>query len=63
MIHTIPIQICQDCLNLKGDMCHNPECVFCRRTMVEVNQLLNDILVAPIIDGVRHVLYGDVVAV
>jgi hypothetical protein len=30
------ILICDDCMNLKGEMCHNPVCCFCRNTMEEV---------------------------
>lgn len=49
--HTI--DICEDCINLKGDMCHTPECVFIRQTMPEVKEYLNMLLIAPIVDGER----------
>jgi hypothetical protein len=51
-IRKIEINICTDCLNLVGEMCHTPECVFCRRTMKEVEEYLNMLLIRPIIDGV-----------
>ncbi len=50
-IHQFIIPVCDDCLNLKGEMCHTPECGFCRRTMAEVSELLNTLLIRPIVDG------------
>jgi len=58
MIRPIVIRICDDCLDLKGDMCHNPECVFCRKTMAEVGELLDILMIRPIVDGVRLSLVG-----
>lgn len=40
MIHRFTMSICDDCLNLRGKMCHKPECVFCRHTMKEVSEIL-----------------------
>ena len=45
--------ICDDCIALKGEMCHQPACVFCRRTMEEVGEYLDVLLIRPIIDGKR----------
>ena len=45
------VTICSDCYELKGEMCHNPECVFCRRTMKEVSEYLDILLIRPIVDG------------
>ncbi len=47
------IHICDECYELKGKMCHNSECVFCRRTMEEVGEILNILLIRPVIDGER----------
>lgn len=47
------IRICEDCYNLAGEMCHTPECVFCRRTMDEVGEALDLLLIRPVIDGER----------
>jgi hypothetical protein len=45
------VRICDDCYALKGEMCHVPECVFCRRTMQEVRDYLDAMLIRPIVDG------------
>ena len=45
------ISICTDCYELKGDMCHDPRCVFCRRTMSEVGDILDVLLIRPIVEG------------
>ena len=50
-INKFEINICEDCYQLKGEMCHNPECVFIRRTMEEVSAYLDMLLIRPIIDG------------
>lgn len=50
------ITICNDCINLKGKMCNNPCCVFIRRTMDEVKEYLDMLLIAPVIDGKREIL-------
>jgi hypothetical protein len=47
------VRICDQCYRLEGQMCHNPECVFCRRTMVEVGEMLDALLIRPVVDGVR----------
>lgn len=52
-ILTREIYICEDCYELKGDMCHTPECNFCRKTMDEVGNILNATLIRPVIDGKR----------
>ena len=52
-MRTHTINICDDCYNLKGKMCHEPCCVFCRRTMEEVGEYLDVLLIRPIVDGER----------
>ncbi|KKN75831.1 hypothetical protein LCGC14_0377070 [marine sediment metagenome] len=47
------INICQGCLDLEGEMCDTPECIFCRRTMKEVSEYLDVLLIRPVIDGVQ----------
>jgi hypothetical protein len=47
------VRICDQCMRLEGEMCHRPECVFCRRTMREVGEYLDALLIRPVIDGVR----------
>ncbi len=53
MTKTYHIKICDECIKLEGRMCHNPFCVFCRRTMEEVGVCLDVLLIRPIIDGKR----------
>lgn len=53
------IYICDDCYKLKGEMCDEPECIFCRRTMEEVGEYLDVLLIRPIIDGKRLDLSND----
>ena len=50
---TYVVQICDDCLNLRGEMCHTPECVCIRMTMPEVGELLDKLLIRPVINGIR----------
>lgn len=52
------IFICDDCINLKGEMCNNPECIFCRRTMKEVEELLDIILIRIKTDNIGIVQNG-----
>ena len=47
------IQFCNDCYELKGEMCHEAECIFCRRTMDEVAEMLDALLIRPLIPGER----------
>jgi hypothetical protein len=54
-IRAFTVYICEDCLALKGEMCHTPECRFCRRTMREVSAYLDVLLIRPIVDGQRLV--------
>lgn len=58
MINQITIRVCQDCIELKGQECHEPECVFCFRGMEEVRVLLDKVLICPIVDGERLILWG-----
>lgn len=56
------IRICNDCYALTGEMCHEPDCVFCRRTMAEVGGALDMLLIRPVVDGNRldlHPLEAD----
>lgn len=52
-IKVYKINICDDCYNLQGEMCHTPECVFCRRTISEIGEYLDILLIRPVIDGER----------
>jgi hypothetical protein len=47
------IRICDQCYRLEGEMCHNPKCVFCRRTMQEVGEMLDALLIRPVVGGER----------
>ena len=51
--HSYRIRVCDQCIALQGEMCHNPACVFCRRTMEEVGECLDVLLIRPVIDGKR----------
>ena len=45
------VSICDQCIRVEGEMCHNPECAFCRKTMAEVKNLLADIQIRFVVDG------------
>lgn len=51
---SLDIRICRQCYELEGDMCHNPSCVFCRRSMSEVGDMLDVLMIRPVIDGKRE---------
>lgn len=51
-VRALTVHICEDCLNLRGEMCNEPGCRFCRRTMAEVSEYLDVLLIRPRIDGV-----------
>jgi hypothetical protein len=51
------IYICNDCYLLKGEMCHEPDCVFCRRTMDEVGDALDMLHIRPVVDSERFDLH------
>ena len=51
VLHQHTITICDGCAKLDGEMCGTPECIFCRRTMGEVEDVLDKILVRPLVDG------------
>jgi hypothetical protein len=53
VIRGYTIRICDDCINLKGQMCSTPECVFCWKSMTEVGEVLHALLIRPVIDGER----------
>jgi hypothetical protein len=44
------IRFCDDCYNLRGEECHNHECVFCRHGMEEVGEILDTLMIRPIVD-------------
>lgn len=58
-VHDVVVRVCQDCIDLKGQECHVPECVFCFRGMGEVKHLLDRMLICPVIDNERFVLAGN----
>lgn len=58
-IRTATIRICQPCVDLVGEECHTPECVFCFHSVTEAKWLMDKMLIAPIIDGERFVLVDD----
>jgi hypothetical protein len=47
------INICKSCFDLEVGMCNDPECVFIRKTQKEVSDLLDILLIRPIVDGVQ----------
>lgn len=53
VVKTYSINICDQCIRLEGECCNNPLCVFCRRSIKEVGQILNDTMIRPIVDGER----------
>ena len=53
MTRWFSIRICDDCFHLRGEMCHEPDCIFCRRTMAEVGEYLDALLIRPVVDGER----------
>lgn len=60
-VHDCIVRVCQGCIDLKGQECHVPECVFCFKGMDEAKWLLDKMLICPIIDGERYILAGDAV--
>lgn len=60
-VHDVVVHVCQDCIDLKGQECHVPECVFCFKGMDEAKWLLDKMLICPIINGERIILAGDAV--
>ena len=45
------ITICDACYRLEAGMCHEPGCVFIRRTRGEVSEYLDMLMLRPIVDG------------
>jgi len=45
------ISICQPCIELLGQECHTPGCVFWLCSMREVSEYLNRLQIRPIVDG------------
>jgi hypothetical protein len=52
-IRKFEVDICDDCVNLRGQECHTPGCRFYLCSMAEVGQYLNLLLIRPVIDGER----------
>jgi hypothetical protein len=52
-IRRYEVDICADCIALKGEMCDEPGCIFIRCTMAEVRDYLDMMLIVPVINGVR----------
>ena len=61
IVHDVTVRVCQGCIDLEGEMCSTPECVFCFRGTDEAKWLLDKMLICPIIDGERYVLAGNAV--
>lgn len=57
-VRSYSVRICDQCIRLEGEMCHNPECVFCRRTMAEVREYLDATFVRPTANG-EHVFTAE----
>jgi len=53
-MRTQTFNMCDDCYHLVGEMCHEPECIFCRKTMKEVSKILDVLYIRPIMDGVQR---------
>lgn len=51
MIRRYEIDICDGCLDLQGEMCHTPGCVFIRQTTPEIKALLDLLMIIPLVDG------------
>ena len=47
------VSICDQCIALEGESCNNPGCRFCRRSMPEVGEYLDVLLIRPIVNGQR----------
>ena len=45
------IQVCQGCLESKGEQCHTPGCVCIRLTTPEIQDLLSQLNIRPRCDG------------
>jgi hypothetical protein len=56
-VRPFTVYICNDCYALNGEMCHEPDCAFCRRTMTEVGEALDMLLIRPVVDGERYDLH------
>jgi len=47
------IFICEDCYELKGEMCCTPECVFCWHPMSEAAEILDILKIRPVVNDER----------
>ena len=45
------VSICDGCISLQGQMCHTPECAFCRKTTSEIADLLEACQLRYVVDG------------
>jgi hypothetical protein len=50
-IRRFVIRVCDDCVNLEGECCNNPYCVFCLTDIEQVSQILDRLMIRPVIDG------------
>ena len=51
--HDYIVSICDQCINLEGSECHTPGCRFFLKSTDEIGELLNVLLIRPIVDGER----------
>lgn len=51
-IRRYEIDICDGCIDLQGEMCHTPGCIFIRQTTEEIKEFLDRTAILPFIDGV-----------
>lgn len=56
LIHTVEFQVCDACVQMQGEECHTPGCVFCFRSVAEARHILDVTLICPIVDGERLIL-------
>lgn len=52
-IRQFQIPICNGCIELKGESCDTPGCTFIRMDTAEIAEMLDRLLIRPVIDGKR----------
>lgn len=52
-VRSYSVSICDQCIRLEGEECHNEDCVFWLKSMDEVREYLNVLIICPIVDGER----------
>ena len=61
MLRHFVVNICDDCVNLRGDSCSNPDCCFYLRSMEEVGRMLDLLIIRPVHDEHRsEEAFGEV---